>query len=190
MAPRSPGQRAGLTRERVLEVARNLVADEGVDGLTMRALAGRLGVLPNALYSHVPTKDALVDALLDDLLAEVQAPDPDIADPIVGLRSLMSSTYEVLVTHADLVALYISRQGARGPNAQRLGELMLALLDRLDVTGERAVDARRVLIVYTIGFAAFSPLPITGQRPPPAAKIAQDFTAGLDWLLAGIATHR
>jgi TetR/AcrR family transcriptional regulator, tetracycline repressor protein len=187
---RSPGQRAGLTQARVLEAAHELVADEGVAGLTMRALAGRLGVLPNALYSHVATKNALVDALLDDLLAQVAEPDADVEDPIDGLRMMMTSTFEVLVAHADLVGLYISRQGARGPNAQRLGEVMLRLLARLDVTGERAIDARRVLIVYTIGFAAFSPRGVADGPPLPAAKIAEDYAAGLDWLLTGIATRK
>jgi TetR/AcrR family transcriptional regulator, tetracycline repressor protein len=187
---RSPGQRAGLTQARVLEAAHELVADEGVAGLTMRALAGRLGVLPNALYSHVATKNALVDALLDDLLAQVEQPDADVEDPIDGLRMMMTSTFEVLVAHADLVGLYSSRQGARGPNAQRLGEVMLRLLARLDVTGERAIDARRVLIVYTIGFAGFSPHPVIDRPPLPAAKIAEDYAAGLDWLLTGIATRK
>ena len=197
--PRTPGQRAGLTRAGVLAAARDLVAEEGTGGLTMRALARRLGVLPNALYSHVSTKDALVDALLDDLLAEVEAPDPAVADPVAGLRTVMASTYRVLVAHADLVALYISRQGARGANAQRLGEVMLTLLARLGVTGERALDARRVLIIYTIGFAAFSPRPpleadpdpdADSRSPLPAAAIADNFVAGLDWLLTGIATRR
>jgi len=187
---RSPGQRAGLTHTRVLEAAHDLVADEGVAGLTMRALARRLSVLPNALYSHVATKNALVDALLDDLLAQVEEPVADVEDPIDGLRTMMTSTFEVLVAHADLVGLYISRQGARGPNAQRLGEVMLTLLARLDVTGERAIDARRVLIVYTIGFAAFSPRAVVDGPPLPAAKIAEDYAAGLDWLLTGIATRK
>jgi AcrR family transcriptional regulator len=42
----------------------------------MRTLARRLGVAPNAVYSHVASKADLLDALLDDLLAEVTPPDP------------------------------------------------------------------------------------------------------------------
>ena len=66
--PRGPGQRAGLTRAAVLDTAHALLAEDGLDALTMRALARRLGVAPNALYSHVPGKTELVDALLDDRL--------------------------------------------------------------------------------------------------------------------------
>jgi TetR/AcrR family tetracycline transcriptional repressor len=94
------------------------------------------------------------------VLAEVEAPAADVGDPRAGLCSLMSSTYEVLLVHPDLVPLYLARQGARGPNAQRLGEIVLGLLAGAGVTGAGARDALRVLIVYTIGFAAFA------ARPP------------------------
>jgi TetR/AcrR family tetracycline transcriptional repressor len=182
--PRTPGQRAGLTRDRVLAAARELLADRGLDGLTMRALADRLDVRPNALYSHVDSKTALLDDVLDDVLAEVEAPSPRAEDPSRGLRDLMASTHEVLLAHADLVPLYLSRQGARGPNAQRLGEVMLALLERTGVTGTRAREALRVLIVYTIGFAAFATEP-DGTRIPPE-EMRDTFERGLTWLLAGI----
>lgn len=183
---RLPGQRAGLTRDRVLAAAREVLADGGFDALTMRALAERLGVRPNALYSHVESKTALVDDLLDGALAEVDAPGPDVADPVAGMHALLASTHDVLLAHPDLVPLYLARQGARGPNAQRLGEIMLALLDRAGVTGPEAREALRVLIAYMIGFAAF----VTGESSEPADELVDNFDRGLGWLLAGIAPSR
>jgi AcrR family transcriptional regulator len=187
-APRSPGQRAGLTRAGVLAAAHELLADRGLEALTMRALAARLGVSPNAIYSHVESKTELVDALLDQVLAEVEAPAPDARDPIAGVHTFMASTYKVLLAHPDLVPLYVARQGARGPNAQRLGDVMLALLGRVGVKGPAALEARRVLIVYTIGFAAFATRPPfeDGERPLPPAEIGGNFESGMRWLLAGI----
>ena len=186
--PRAPGQRAGLTRDRVLAAAHGLLGEEGVDALTMRALAARLGVSPNALYSHVADKSEVVDAVLDDVLAEVDVPPAD-AGPEAGLQAIMASTHKVLLAHPDLVPLYVARQGARGPNAQHLGQVMLASLESAGVSGARALEARRVLIVYTIGFAAFatSPLFPDGASPPlPSAKVHQSFESGLRWLLTGI----
>ena len=155
----------------------------------MRSLAERLGVTPNALYSHVASKTALIDDMLDDLLAKVHTPDPQIDDPRIGLHQLMSSTYHVLLTHQDLVPLYLARQGARGHNAQHLGEIMISLLARAGVTGPPAREALRVLIVYTIGFAAFAirgPL-IPGDHPePPTQELTANFDSGLHWLLTGI----
>jgi TetR/AcrR family tetracycline transcriptional repressor len=188
--PRAPGQRAGLTRARVLAAAHELLAERGVDALTMRALAERLGVSPNALYSHVASKTDLVDAVLDDLLAQVEAPAPDVDDPKAGLHALMASTHDVLLAHPGLVPLYITRQGAHGDNAQRLGDVMLALLERAGVSGGAALEARRVLIVYTIGFAAFFTRPPFEERrdqPMPPDEIRDTFDSGLRWLLGGIA---
>jgi AcrR family transcriptional regulator len=187
---RTPGQRAGLSRAQVLDATHRLLAEHGLDGLTMRTLAERLEVAPNALYSHVTSKTALIDAVLDDVLAEVEAPAPGVGDPSAGLHDLMISTYQVLLVHRDLVPAYLARQGARGPNAQRLGEIMLELLDRAGVSGARAPEAMRVLIVYTIGFAAFAtrpPIDAGASGPVPGEELTGNFVCGLRWLLAGIA---
>ena len=178
---RGPGERAGLTHAAVLAAARDLLAEGGLGALTMRSLARRLDVAPNTLYSHVAGKAGLVDELLDEVLAEVE-PGNDLFD-------LMVSTYEVLLAHADLVPLYLARQGARGPNAEHLGDVMLTLLASQGVHGERARDARRVLIVFTIGFAAFAthpPLEPGADVPLTVDALFDNFTRGLRWLLAGI----
>jgi AcrR family transcriptional regulator len=182
---RGPGQRAGLTRAAVLAAARSLLAEGGVDALSMRALARRLDVAPNALYSHVQGKTQLLDDLLDDLLAAVEVPAPDVPDPVAGITALMTSAYEVLVAHPDLTALALARQGSRGPNAARLGVVTDALLARAGVPGPTVPLARRVLIVHIIGFAAFA----AGAGDAPvlaAAEMRRGFDRGLGWLLAGM----
>ena len=140
---------------------------------------------PNALYSHVPGKTELVDALLDDRLSLVEAPDPDAADPVAALAALMTSSYEVLLARADLLPLYLARQGSRGPNAVRLGIATDALLARLDLAAEAIPSARRALIVHAIGCAAFA----GGDGPVPAEMARADFTRSLRWLLDGIAAQ-
>ena len=188
--PRSTGQRAGLTRDQILAAGRAILADGGLEALTMRALAVRLGVRPNALYSHVASKTALVEELLDDVLAEVRAPTADTPDWQDGLHALMASSHEVLLAHPDLVPLYLGR-GARGENAQRLGGVVLALLARGGITGPPAREALRVLIVFAIGFAAFVTQPgFERDDDDPEARHAElvaNFDRGLGWLLAGIA---
>jgi len=181
VSSRTPGRRAGLSRTAVLDAANDLLAESGLAALTMRAVATRLGVAPNALYSHVVSKTALVDDLLDGRLALVTETDAD-GDPTGGLHAVMTSTREVLLGRPDLVPLYLARQGARGPNARRLGDIMLTLLDRAGVTGDDAQEALRVLIVYTIGFAALT----TDEGPLSDAEVGRNFDRGLRWLLAGI----
>ncbi|MDQ3675535.1 MAG: TetR family transcriptional regulator [Actinomycetota bacterium] len=184
---RSPGQRAGLTRDGVLTAARELLAERGIDGLSMRPLAERLGVHPNALYSHVDSKTALVDDILDEALAAVETPGPDAADPIAGVQALMTSSYQVLLARADLIPAYLARHGARGPHAQHLGNVILALLGRAGVTGPAAREALHVLIVYTIGSAAFATRsPLATEGASAAQHHGAHFDHGLRWLLAGI----
>jgi TetR/AcrR family tetracycline transcriptional repressor len=191
---RSPGQRAGLTREALLAGAGDLLREEGLESLTMRALGTRLGVTPKALYSHVAGKDALIDHLLDQTLIEVRQPPVDAKDPIDGLQTVMASTYRVLLTHPDLVPLYLARQGAHGPNAHRLGAIITVLLAEAGVQGHAQQEALRVLIGYTIGFAAFAVRPESGSEVdgqssgsrPRANVMLLNFTAGLQWLLTGI----
>jgi AcrR family transcriptional regulator len=165
---RSPGQRAGLSRAAVLTAARELIEADGAGALSMRALARRLDVAPNALYSHVADKTDLLDQLLDDLLAAVEVAG--------GIETMMISTYRTLVAHPELIPLFLERQGARGPNAVRLGEILDGLLAEAGVEG--VPEARRVLIVHAIGFAAFA-----GGADE---RTAASFTHSLHWLLTGM----
>lgn len=186
---RGPGQRAGLTREAILRQARALLAEEGPDALSMRALARRLDVAPNTIYSYVQDKNELLDALLDGLLADVKAPDPETVEPVAGLYHVMASTYRVLTAHPELVPLFLARQGARGENAIRLGAVMDRMLARAGLEGQAAVDARWVLIVHAIGSAAFAtggPLANGGTRRVPPGVTDRNFGRSLQWLLAGI----
>lgn len=186
-AARGPGQRAGLSRQAVLSAARDLVVEQGVEALSMRAVARRLEVAPNALYSHVVSRTALVDELLDDLLAGVTVPAADARRPVDALARLLTSTYRVLTAAPDLVPLYLARQGARGPNAVRLGAVMDQLLTAAGVRPSDVTQARRVLIVHVIGAAAFaSAPPADGARVLSAAQSRRAFGRSLRWLLAGI----
>lgn len=165
------------------------LTERGLAGLSMREIAARLGVAPNALYSHVAGKADLVDALLDATLAEVAAPEG--GTPRAALTRMMTSTYDVLLEHPALVPFYFGRLGARGPNAERLGEVMLVHLARAGVTGRAARDARRVLIVHAIGLAAMAAAEAEGgDRPLSPAQLRDTFRRGLFWLLDGILRDR
>jgi len=56
------------TREKILKAAIRLFSVHGVDGVSMRAVAARVGVTPMALYRHFNDKEALIDALVSDAL--------------------------------------------------------------------------------------------------------------------------
>lgn len=66
--------RALLNRERVLRTAVALADEVGLEAVSMRRLAQQLDVVPMALYKHVADKDALLDGMVDAVLAEVEPP--------------------------------------------------------------------------------------------------------------------
>jgi TetR/AcrR family transcriptional regulator, tetracycline repressor protein len=166
----------------VVGAARGLL-DDG-SPLTMRAVAGRLGVAPNALYSHVEGREGLLDAVLDDLLRALPLPGPSV-DPEAGLVALMTASHELLLGHPDLVPHFVARQGARGENAQRLGDAMRVLLARAGVGDRAAQDtAIRVLVVHAIGDAAVAAGP--GRTGPlDLDTLRASYAVGLRWLLRG-----
>ena len=185
---RTPGERAGLSRPAIVEAARNSLAERGARGLSMRAVAGRLGVAPNALYSHLDNKAALVDAVLDDLIGEIPLPDPTLP-PREGLIAIMRDSFDALVAHPDLVAISLARQGSGGTNAWRLGDRMLELFAQCGVAEAAARDGLRILLVHMMGCAAFATQydRALGSVPPHAvASVRADYLRGLGWLLDGI----
>ena len=67
---------AALDRGEVVRVALQLLDELGLDGLTMRRLAQRLGVTAASLYWHVRDKDELLSLLAETITAEVPVADP------------------------------------------------------------------------------------------------------------------
>ena len=58
-----------LSSNRIVTTARDLADREGLDAVTLRRLAAELGVHVTSLYNHVPTRDAIVDGIVELLIA-------------------------------------------------------------------------------------------------------------------------
>lgn len=64
-------KRKALSRDRVMAAARQRADADGLAAITMRGLAADLGVEAMSLYHHVPSKAALLDGMVEALLAEI-----------------------------------------------------------------------------------------------------------------------
>ncbi len=73
MVSRTPGQPAGLTRDRIAAAAVDLVDRHGLEQFGVRRLAAEMGVDPMSIYNHVKGKAALLDAITAAVLAEAEA---------------------------------------------------------------------------------------------------------------------
>jgi AcrR family transcriptional regulator len=102
------GRRA-LTRERVVAEALAVIAADGAQSLSMRALAARLGVVPGALYRHVRGKEQLYDLILDAVLGEVDCRADPAAPWAAQVTVLAGRLRAVLENHPGTAALLKTR---------------------------------------------------------------------------------
>jgi AcrR family transcriptional regulator len=149
-------RRPQLTRQRVVDEALAVIAQDGAQALTMRALAARLGVVPGALYHHVGNKQQLHDLVLDGVLAEVDLHlDPSLAWTD-QLKVLATRLRQVLEAHPGVAGILKTRDPL-GPNSLALAEAFLGPLQTAGFADREAGLAFFLLLDYTIGFAVSSP---------------------------------
>ena len=149
-------RRPQLTRQRVVAEGLAVIAQDGAQALTMRALAARLGVVPGALYHHVGNKQQLQDLLLDGVLAEIEV-HLDPSQPWTEqLKLLAHRLRQVLERHPGVAAILKTRDPL-GPHSLALAEAFLAPLQAAGFGDRQAGLAFFLLVDYTIGFAVSSP---------------------------------
>jgi AcrR family transcriptional regulator len=149
-------RRRQLTRERVVEEALAVIAQDGVEALTMRGLAARLGVVPGAVYRHVRNKQQLQDLVLDGVLAEVDVHLDLSLAWTEQLKLLAHRLRAVLEAHPGVAGILKTRDPL-GPHSLVLAEAFLGPLQTAGFGNRDAGLAFFLLVDYTIGFAVSSP---------------------------------
>lgn len=91
-------RREPVSRQRALAAAVDLADAEGIDAVSMRRLAERLGVVPMALYKHVANKDDLLGGMVDTIIGEYATPDLDL-EWAAAVRARILSARTVLLRH-------------------------------------------------------------------------------------------
>ncbi|HSV68452.1 MAG TPA: TetR/AcrR family transcriptional regulator C-terminal domain-containing protein [Mycobacteriales bacterium] len=144
-------RRRTLTRERVVAEALTLIAQEGVEALTMRALAARLGVVPGALYRHVRGKEQLRDLVVDGVLSEVDCHLDPALPWTEQIRLLAHRLQNVLQAHPGVAGLLKTRDPL-GPHSLAVAEAFLLPLHTAGFAHREAGLAFFLIVDYTIGF--------------------------------------
>lgn len=171
-AQRRQGQRAGLTRDRVLTAAMGLVDRDGLSALSMRRLGGELGVEAMTLYNHVPNKDALLDGLVEKMLVDAAAPLTADASWQDALRGLARSWLAALRAHPHLVPLVLSRP-AITPGNLSVMEQVVARMVAAGFSPARALD-----ILYCV--AGFVTSQAGGATLGPSVADEEDTLGGVE----------
>ena len=154
-APRRRGPRRATTEDEILDAALALLDQGGAAAVSVRGIAARVGVAPNAVYTYFPDKAAVVKALVERLLSEVNHDVfADRTQPWrLRVEALALELRQRLTAHPGVVQLMISGP-MTGPQALALHE---ALLDLLADAGLSPADAPRASYLLFAYISARSP---------------------------------
>ena len=123
--------RLPLSRDRILQVAVEIMDKEGLGSLTMRKLGHDLDVEAMALYRHVHEKADILDGIVDLVLGEIDL-SPCSSSWRMSLRASAISAHEALLRHPWTCGLVLS------PNLRAIPSRMLyieSILARLRAAG-------------------------------------------------------
>jgi AcrR family transcriptional regulator len=174
--PVRTSEKTALTRGRIVEAAVDLVEEEGVEALSMRRVAARLGVAAMSLYNHVPSKDALLDEVAEQVMSELAFVDDPRADWRDRGRDLCRAFRDVARRHPRCVTLVLTRKGM-SPATLRPVEHALDIAADAGFDGPTAIRIMRALMSYALGTIVrengFGQM-IKYLRPPPD-NVADEF---------------
>ncbi|MFF5036128.1 TetR/AcrR family transcriptional regulator [Nocardia salmonicida] len=142
--PGARGPKPGLTVDDVVSAGIALADRDGLDKLTIRAVAAELGLRAMSLYTYVPSKDALI-VLMVDAVAAADTPisaDLPVRDRMIAIATQIRAE---LIEHPWLLEVSPWRQ-VLGPGRMRRYERQLAAIDGIGL-GDLAVD--RAIAVLT-----------------------------------------
>ncbi|GAB3318150.1 hypothetical protein GCM10027451_36690 [Geodermatophilus aquaeductus] len=172
---RRRGPRRALTEDEILDAALGLLDEGGQDAASVRGIAARVGVAPNAVYTYFPDKAAVVRALVERLLGEV---DHDVFTDRgrpwrERVEALALELRSRLSAHPGAVGLVVGGP-MDGPHALALNEHLLHLLADAGLGPTEAARASYLLIVYVFGSIALEVADVheAGPLPPETERVA------------------
>lgn len=174
-----PAQGAGVSRDGILAAALELLEEGGGKGLSMRALAARLGVTPMSLYHHVQDRAALLRAVSDRVYGEVMDCGDGLAGPQAEIKALLCRYHEAVGRHPQLTLAIFCEPAAFAGVSRRITDHLTALLAAL--TPEPALW-RDILIDHAHG-SALALVSAQGDQEQ-AAALREQYRLALDRLLA------
>ena len=152
MALQAPARRQPLSPERIYRTALMLIQEKGVDDLSMRKLAGVLGVDAMSIYHHVENKQALLQGVFQTVQEELPLPDPMPADWKQALRQLGKGFHQVAQRYPGVFPAMITSPWG----TEREREIFHYIQRALQKAGVREQDMPRAtsaLYTYGIGMA-------------------------------------
>jgi AcrR family transcriptional regulator len=152
-----------LDAEEIVAAAVVILHERGLDALSMRNVADRLGVSPMPLYTRVGNKAALVEAVADHLLLDL-APAPNVDEPWPEYAERWCRELRDRLRLAPDSRLYL---GAARDASLAASRPLIGALRAGGFSADAAVQACRLLMWATVGFVAMEQ---RSSAPPHARR--------------------
>lgn len=149
--PPSRGRKPGMTIDRIVAAAVELADAEGLDGVSMRRVADKLGVGTMSLYRYVPSKAELQDLMLEAVMGEAPAVS-DNGHWRAGLEEFARRSLDGYVRHPWLLRASLTR-GAMGPNQAAALDAVLRAIDGIGLSGGERMAVVGLVAGYVRGVA-------------------------------------
>lgn len=149
--PRTRGRPARVNRAQVVDAAVTLADSNGLDAVSMRAVARALGVGTMTLYWHVPGREQLVDAMIDRVYADFALPDPGLPWRR-ALESYARGHFALLRAHPWLLSVNPWRMPL-APHVFDVEEAGYRILVDTGLTASQVVETIAIVNQTVSGFA-------------------------------------
>lgn len=183
-----PGPKPGLTLDRIVDAAIEVADADGMAGLSMRAVGGRLGRTAMALYTYLPNKAELIDLMYDRVLGELPVSYDAESGWRVAVTAWAHDHWEFYLRHPWVLQVSQARP-VLGPNEFARVETLLAVLHPAGLRSRVLRGVVGALVDFVRGAArtiaeAREATAATGvsendwwyARSPLLAEVAPDFT--------------
>lgn len=152
--------RAGtpLKRGRIVSTALKIVDGEGLRALSMRRLGAELGVDPMAVYYHLPNKQALLDAIVEAVMASIDlTADNPASPPEERILKAARAYRDALLAHANALPILLAH-GPVTPGAMRPVALLIGILRDAGLPPAEALAGMNLIAAAVRGAVGMGPV--------------------------------
>lgn len=176
-----------LTRDTIVDEAIRLINDDGLDGVSLRKLAERVGVKAPSLYWYFKDKSALLAAVMERIFLECLESIPDHAEWEAWMHAFGIALWRTQATVRDFGRL-VTTTDMEPAQLLRTTERIRAKVSRLNVAQSDAMEIQSAIQALMTGWSAFAHAPYARAL---STKIDIDKSAirDLEALIAGKAAQ-
>jgi AcrR family transcriptional regulator len=151
VTPRARAAPAEITRQDVVRTAMAIADTEGSAALSMRRVATELGVATMSLYRHVPSKDELVERMLDAAFADHRFSGPPPADWFDAVEAGTRRLWQIFRRHPWAAAVMSLTRPQVTPNVLAYSEWVISALHAAGFGPRRIFQVHLALFSYVRG---------------------------------------